>query len=993
MRAIWLLLAATTLLAGTTSALYEDQAGLHDWHLPLLGRPLNALFHKGDTRATQLFVLTDRSTLASVNPRNGNLVRRHALVDGNATALRASGQRLATLNSDGGRRLLRAWDATSSFLLWERAVTASAGAHEGDIAFTPAGDLLLLADCSTLHLVSGMSGATIWTAALPTSESVCYDKIHASSASARVVGRDSKGVQVVRVDLKDGETVDTTPTVKCPKDTRVLLADNTDASLYAAWAVRKADNIVLHAKEAKEGAKLRSHSVQLEDKHAQYSLKTLTGDGSVLLLSVRSKAAATVRLFTLQDGDIVPYLQLDEKHSGAASVFTHVRADKGQLFVVRLFAVDATTASVQVYDLTKKKPVAEHTISHDFSQTGPFVQARAELALAKGGDVNAVRVLATTADGSVHMLRDKTVSWTREESLADAAFVEAIDLPENKLLSQDNDELDEPLQLSEHISSWSRFLRRVVTHVNQLSQLVRHFTGGDSDHAVTGKAGTHGDDILHRDTFGLRKLLVFATRSGKLLALDSAHRGKIVWSRYLGTRQESAPAVVTGLFPVRTTVVKFPPLLSVVLENALEGGAVSTTVHSIDALSGNDYSIHVADDSEASLSATVVYAPGMRKVYRLPLESSRDRLHLLAMLDTNDKIHVWPNTPETRQQVMAASSALAFTNGAAVGSRTLAGRVAVATKEASVVDTVESWKIALPEGAQIIAVAKRPAHDPTASIGRTLGDRSVLFKYLNPNLVAVALVTGTGRLEVMLLDAVSGAVLHHAVHDDAMIDAQHTVHIVLSENWVVYTFAGRGTGVNPKGTVAVVLELFESAIEDMRVESETISAYDSLRPHVVSRAFTLPYGVDAAGVTSTRSGITTKKLLLAFPSGQVCGVTRRLMDARRPVEPPSDADKEEGLVPYDPVIPISPQWMLSYNQTVMGVRHILSFPSLMESTALVLAYGQDIFFTRDTPSGTFDMLSEDFSKGTLLLTIVGLSLGIMVAGPMVRRKKLNAHWK
>jgi hypothetical protein len=65
----------------------------------------------------------------------------------------------------------------------------------------------------------------------------------------------------------------------------------------------------------------------------------------------------------------------------------------------------------------------------------------------------------------------------------------------------------------------------------------------------------------------------------------------------------------------------------------------------------------------------------------------------------------------------------------------------------------------------------------------------------------------------------------------------------------------------------------------------------------------------------------------------------------------------------------------------------------MESTVLILAYGQDIFFTRDTPSGTFDMLSESFSKGTLLLTIVGLIVGIVVATPMVRRKKLNRRWQ
>ena len=60
---------------------------------------------------------------------------------------------------------------------------------------------------------------------------------------------------------------------------------------------------------------------------------------------------------------------------------------------------------------------------------------------------------------------------------------------------------------------------------------------------------------------------------------------------------------------------------------------------------------------------------------------------------------------------------------------------------------------------------------------------------------------------------------------------------------------------------------------------------------------------------------------------------------------------------------------------------------MLESTTLVLAYGLDLWFTREAPSKTFDVLSEDFSKGTLLTTIFGLILGILTTKPMVCIKK------
>lgn len=59
---------------------------------------------------------------------------------------------------------------------------------------------------------------------------------------------------------------------------------------------------------------------------------------------------------------------------------------------------------------------------------------------------------------------------------------------------------------------------------------------------------------------------------------------------------------------------------------------------------------------------------------------------------------------------------------------------------------------------------------------------------------------------------------------------------------------------------------------------------------------------------------------------------------------------------------------------------------------MLVAYGQDLFGSRVTPSGTFDILSDAFNKTQLLLTILGLGIGILVARPMVARKRLGFRW-
>ena len=77
---------------------------------------------------------------------------------------------------------------------------------------------------------------------------------------------------------------------------------------------------------------------------------------------------------------------------------------------------------------------------------------------------------------------------------------------------------------------------------------------------------------------------------------------------------------------------------------------------------------------------------------------------------------------------------------------------------------------------------------------------------------------------------------------------------------------------------------------------------------------------------------------------------------------------------------------------VANVQRIITSPALLESTSLVFAYGLDMFLTRVAPSNTFDVLSENFNKAQLVITITGLLIAILITRPMVQRKKLREKW-
>ncbi|KAF8598444.1 DUF1620-domain-containing protein [Ceratobasidium sp. AG-I] len=110
------------------------------------------------------------------------------------------------------------------------------------------------------------------------------------------------------------------------------------------------------------------------------------------------------------------------------------------------------------------------------------------------------------------------------------------------------------------------------------------------------------------------------------------------------------------------------------------------------------------------------------------------------------------------------------------------------------------------------------------------------------------------------------------------------------------------------------------------------------------------------------------------------------------MQKPNAEEQEEMLVQYDAVLPPDPRRVITHKNQILGVEHLLTAPTLLESTSCVLSYGLDLFHTRVTPSGTFDLLGTGFNKVQLVLTIVGLTVAIVVVRPLVARKQLHARW-
>lgn len=361
---------------------------------------------------------------------------------------------------------------------------------------------------------------------------------------------------------------------------------------------------------------------------------------------------------------------------------------------------------------------------------------------------------------------------------------------------------------------------------------------------------------------------------------------------------------------------------------------------------------------------------------------------VVAVIDEEDRLHIYPSCKKVLAAMERNEPPLFFSVlDRAIEGTTLRGYTPDKRGVDPDLSIIKLWSRPFP--AQEVLAVQPLTPSTTASYGRALGDKEVLYKYLNPHLSVVSTLTPLKSLgHVFVIDTASGATIYEV---DIPRVVGKNVHAAMVENWLVYAWLEAPDSVSVGGWRIGSVELYESE------NNESSAGRSSLAPvpaiNAISQTFILNSDVKSLTFTTSTFGVTTKDVVYVNDAGQVAMLPRRVLDPRRPLGKPSKADQEEMLVPYSPVIQDVPSAVLSHKYPVAGVAHLTTSPTLLESTSLLLAWGLDLFCTRAIqPSGSFDVLSDGFAKSQLIMTLAALGAGVVIAAPAVTRKTLRSKW-
>ncbi|KAI1460106.1 DUF1620-domain-containing protein [Annulohypoxylon moriforme] len=953
-------------LPAAVRAVFKDEVGHIDYHHELLGVPQRetTFFHRPrpQEKASLLYTLSDLGVLGAVNPGNGAVVWRQ-LLSNNVTDggghLRAGEDETWLASALGSS--VHAWDAISGRNVWtldfdgevkDLEVMEMTGNDHKDVLALHQED-----GTTVTRRIHGAEGRVVWesrqvTSDVPLQVSTNLEKVFVVTLHGSLL---SYNLKVIVLDTLTGKKLDeihigTKGEVQKPEDVQFVGANS--AAPVVAWT----DNTLTKLKVNVLGSKNRQEFPLVADAvgvevHAPHTTRssphflvhTRTAKGSkadVFHVDLKSNAITKAYDLPLLEGGSA----FSTSSSDANVYFTRVTDDE----VIVTSSISHGILGRWSLKSGAEKPVAIHGVSE---------------VIKKAEDNYAVRSAVVTDADDWTQIVNGDVSWTRPEGLSGAVAATWAEVPESE-------DLAKTLEAEAHTDPWSAFVHRLTRHIDELQYLPAYLQTIPQRlfASILGTETSASSGKLSRDSFGFNKLVVLATKRGKLYGLDAGNHGRIVWSKKANETPGSKPWDVKAIYA--------DDAKGIVTVRGAQGEVI----------------IVKSDTGKTIESLPIGLFPSVESAVLVDSDAGP----WLLPIGEGGKIAEVQSSFAPKEIVVTRTS-----DGGIKGVKF--------ESKGELAAEVPTWIFTPPTGQKIVEVASRSKHDPIASIGRVLGDRTVKYKYLNPNTLVVAAVDEQATaLTVYLLDTVSGQVLTSSTYEG--VDPTKDITCAVAENWFLCSFFGQyklrdAQPQQLKGYQVVVSDLYESDEANNRgplgdaVNFSSLDPVDTptgpYLPSVISKTFILSSPITSLAVTKTRQGITSRQLLAYMSeSHSIVSIPRLALEPRRPVgRDPTPAEMEEGLSKYHPAIELNPQMQVTHQREVLGVKEIITTPAALESTCLVFAYGVDVFGTRVAPSLAFDVLGKGFNKVALIGTVVALVVGVGGLRGLVRRKQIDARWK
>lgn len=176
------------------------------------------------------------------------------------------------------------------------------------------------------------------------------------------------------------------------------------------------------------------------------------------------------------------------------------------------------------------------------------------------------------------------------------------------------------------------------------------------------------------------------------------------------------------------------------------------------------------------------------------------------------QVHVYPDTPLTQAAFKNVASNLSFALLSKSGSTSLVvGHQITRPDDSFKAVAYPTWSLTLSPGEETQAIIPATTRGPISSFGKVLGNRSTLYRYLNPRMFSIVTATpNKAKCGLYVLDSMKGTIVYRAEVNANARGCE--IKTALIDNWLVYHYYdGTSSLISPgaKGYRMVSVEFYE----------------------------------------------------------------------------------------------------------------------------------------------------------------------------------------
>jgi len=975
-------------------ALYEDEVGQYEWHARHIGQS-TALGYSPDA-PDRVLVASAAGVVSSVALKDGSVQWRRIASEEPIRFLRARGK-LVVSATEGG--LTQGWKASSGDLTWQR--SSSDGRVVALFLAGPASKQSAVVVHSSEVEARSASGKHEWSlSASAVGRNVRFQAavyVDGSSTLCAIASpADGSGAMAVSVDIESGTV---SGKAELPAIVSTALKSNSFVVADSSLIFLKGD--VISAYRICEGGAVDS-----------YELKKLKSSSGVAFELMPWQHTSGV--FAATNGDTTGIFGLGPKG------LRHLRSFEGRAVVGPVFSVhDDEGVQPVAVAITRQEGVQIQLLDPASGNVQPAIHAEG-FAAADHGSVRLLlvrelssgehRTVLSAADHSLAGIQGKKVVWAREEALASIRHAFIYGRP---VAPSTTKELKDPMaamstQLAELPVKIGEFMKQPLELLSALGVATKQSSQGSASKRYTSQSLPTSRDELKR--FDADKLVIAVTKSFKIFALE-ATSSEIIWQKFFGSNdlkepsdgacadldlhEESMISAACGIW-ARLLPPSTSSLSELIVVLPTKGGPSKHEILWIDPLAGDV--LHREATPEGASIISIMEIPlkvGRRQQVRplLIVDDAHNSHTMPASAVSSDLLEDSPNRLFHYEVDRVASSVQGF----------VIGKPGTSPNK-----LMPLWNVELGSVGQKILTSTTPAHREWDNVPVYIkGDASILYKYINDNMLALASVDtlhkgNMSSLNVYAMDTVTG----HVLHQSRIVGGSAPVHLVACDNFMVMHYW------NLKKTrfEITVIELFQAKADDgpwnilfgQSSVNRSMSAHYLETPVPLQQTYIAPAGVTSLGVTATLKGITPRSIIMALTTDHILRVSKDQLNPRRPyttgnkdsaVPPQFAPTKDEIVPPYAPVMAMRPTDVLSHYNTIGRVEGIVSSPTALESTSLVFCYGLDLFFTPVQTARAYDVLSPGFNYRLLYASCGAVGALFFVTTYIARYKALQERWK